>query len=82
MNLKSVRIESKRADEIKIGDYVVFMPLMKVAQKITGIKKIHDEEAALDRVALETIETIETINLSDNFGWEPWRMFTVVEIEF
>lgn len=79
MSLKSVRIESKRADEIKIGDYVVFMPLMKVAQKITGIKKIHDEEAALDRVALETIETI---NLSDNFGWEPWRMFTVVEIEF
>lgn len=75
MNPQKVQLKSKRADQIKIGDWVVFMPVLGVALQITNIKTVFDKEAKLDRIGLDTS------NLVDDSGWEPWRTFTVVEIE-
>ena len=69
-----LKLESKRADQIKVGEWVVFMPVLGVATQVKNIKSFFDNEAKLDRVVLETADAID-----NDSGWEPWRMFTVIK---
>ena len=73
MQSQKMQLKSKRADQIKVGDWVIFMPILGTASQITNIKDILSSEEGMNRVGLDTD------GLVDNSGWEPWRMFTAIE---
>jgi len=79
MQISTVRLVIKQVDEIKEGDWIIFMPALGIATQVTGTRKTpnpNNPETGDSWIAIETAKLLP----KDTPDWSPSKTFQVIEI--